>query len=931
MAVTLHFAGRKRSALEMAAEFLVRDWKTGPIDLRDDLVIVPTRNAGRRLRERLALLAAEHGTAVLPGVVETPSRLFAPGKNIALPAASDVIAEAFWRKTLDAFDPRKLEPLSRSSLAENPAARSAAAEHLVRLRAMLCEEHFDLTSFASQTAEEKERWSCLAELETAYRNLLEENGWCDDVAAKLAAAEHPDLSGDIRRVVVLFVPDPPPLALRALEEISKSLPVDICVHAAPAENNDFDPWGRPLPEKWLRRELALNPSQIEVCDDAVAMAELVSQCIAGLPEKGRSGVTVGVGDRPGARRIADVLKRKGIAVFDPSDCPASRLPMFSFISRLFQLQKDRRYLSFMALARHPDALRRLEVSASAPDELLGDLDEFQNEHIPLNVEDALALAKRCALHVVAALEEVQVWLDKLGSGELLSDGLRSVLKHVYQGVTDPEPSLTDAIQVLHGILEKLVYIEALGVGREDAADLFLRMVSAAGQHPERPAEAIELLGWLELAWEDAPVLLLTDLNDGIIPETLTADPFLPDGARRKAGMRDNAHRLARDAHILESVLNFTGRKNLRGFMPRRSPDGDPLKPSRLLLQCSREDLARRVGRFFSDAGSPFGSLARAPGWRVRLPPLPKVIKPEHVSPSALRQYLDCPFRYYLKKILKLDDPYEEQVELDARGFGTLCHDILKAFADSPLKDSDHEKEVGDFLKSKTDELFQAKFGSRLTLPLMIQRDVVRQRMMAAAEVQARLRREGWEILASEKDFRIDIAGVPLIGRIDRVDRHAKDGRVRVIDYKTTAAAESPEKTHRTKSKNCEPFQICADGNCRWDDLQLPLYIHAWQKMNPGKSDSIEAAYFALPNAVSSTALLVWPGLDGEMVKDAVQCAEKMIRRIGAGVFWPPRPGAGMREDPLERIFFGDIETFLDPESRAELEKRAEDYRAGGGV
>lgn len=929
MAVNLHFCGRKRSALELAAEFLVRDWKAGPIDLREALVIVPTRNAGRRLREKLALLAAERGAAVLTGRIETPPRLFAAEKTDC-PVASDVIAEAFWRKVLDSSDPRRLEALGRTNLAENPAARSAAAEHLVRLRSVLCEENFDLTSFAKQTPEEKERWACLADLESTYRKLLKQHGWADDVSIKLETAAKDELPENIKRVAVLFVPDPPPLALKALEEISKRLPVDICVHAEPAEKNDFDSWGRPLPGKWIHRELSLNPDQIEVCDDAVAMAELVSQCIAGLPEKARSGVTVGVGDRQSAGRIADVMQRKGIALFDPSDRPASHLPMFSLISRLFQLQKDKRYLSFMALARHPDALRRLEASASAP-ALLKELDEFQNHHIPLNIEDALILAKQsAAIHVAAALEEAQVWLDKLESGKVLSEGLRSVLNHIYQDVTEEEPLLMEAIGVLHGILEKLGCIEALDASREDAADLFLRMVSAAGQPPERPDKAIELLGWLELAWEDAPALLLTDLNDGMIPETLTADPFLPDGARRNAGMRDNAHRLARDAHVLESVLNFAGRKNLRGFMPRRSPDGDPLKPSRLLLQCRAEELARRVGRFFSDAGSPFGALVRVPGWRIRLPPLSAEIKPKHVSPSALKLYLSCPFRYYLKKILNLDDPYEEQVELDALGFGKLCHDILKAFSDSPLKDSDSEKKIGDFLKQKTDALFWKQFGENLTLPLLIQRDAIRQRMMAAAEVQARLRREGWKIVASEMDFRAEIGGVPLIGRIDRVDVNEKDRRVRVIDYKTSANAESPETTHRTKGTNCEPFQICADGKYHWDDLQLPLYVYAWQNMNPGKAGDIEAAYFVLPNAMSSTALLVWPGLDGEMVSDAVQCAGKMIRRIRAGVFWPPRPGAGMRDDPLDRMFFQDVETFLDPESRQELEKRAADYRAGGG-
>ncbi|HPA77738.1 MAG TPA: PD-(D/E)XK nuclease family protein [Kiritimatiellia bacterium] len=929
MALNLHFCGRKRPALDLAADFLLRDWKSGPIDLRDALVIVPTRNAGRRLRERLALLAAERGTAVLTGIVETPSRLFAPDKT-ALPVVSDVMAEAFWRKTLDAFDPRKLERLSRSGLAQNPAARAAAAEHLVRLRSELCEENYDLTSFAAQTAAEKERWACLAELEEACRALLQKNGWNDDVTAKLEAAAKAEVPENIKRVIVLFVPDPPPLSLRVLQKISTSLSVDVCVHAAPAEKNDFDSWGRPLPGKWLRRELSLDPSQIEVCDDAEAMAELVSRHIAGLPEQARAGVTVGVGDARSAVRIADELGRRGIPVFDPSDRPAARLPMFLLISRLVQVQKDLRYLSFMTLARHPDALRRLETAASAPDTLLAELDDFQNRHMPSGMPDALLIAQKTgAVHVVSALEEAQRWLDLLGGGPLLSESLRLVLKHVYQDVPEADECLAEAVSALHQMLEKLACTESIGISREDAADLFLRMVDSTGLSPDRPEKAIELLGWLELAWEDAPVLLLTDLNDGKIPETRTADPFLPDGARRAAGLRDNAHRLARDAHILESVLCFTGRRNLRGFMPRRSPDGDPLKPSRLLLQCGPDELARRAGQFFSDAGSPFASLARSPGWRIRLPALRKEIPLRHVSPSALRLYLDCPFRYYLKKILGLAEPYEEQAELDALGFGTLCHDVFQCFANAPLKNSGDENKIAAFLKEKTDELFERKFGANLSLPLMIQRDVIRQRMTAAAGVQARLRREGWQIAAAEQEFRCAIAGVPLVGRIDRIDQNEKDGRVRVIDYKTTASAKNPEQTHITRSAKCESYKLCADGKSHWSDLQLPLYVHAWRTMNPGGAENVEAAYFALPNAAGSTSLLIWENMDAGRVGDALQCAERIIRRIRAGVFWPPQPGAGPREDPLDRLFFQDIETLLDPRSREELQRRAEAFNAGG--
>ena len=50
--------------------------------------------------------------------------------------------------------------------------------------------------------------------------------------------------------------------------------------------------------------------------------------------------------------------------------------------------------------------------------------------------------------------------------------------------------------------------------------------------PERPADTIDLQGWLELAWEDAPHLIVAGANEGVLPETIHGDRFLPESIRR---------------------------------------------------------------------------------------------------------------------------------------------------------------------------------------------------------------------------------------------------------------------------------------------------------------------------------------------------------------------------------------------------------------
>src|SRR5690349_4825275 len=74
--VRRHFLSWERPLLPQAVAFLAADWDgAGPLDLAHWLVIVPTRQSGRRLREALAEHAAAREQAVFPPRVITPEAL----------------------------------------------------------------------------------------------------------------------------------------------------------------------------------------------------------------------------------------------------------------------------------------------------------------------------------------------------------------------------------------------------------------------------------------------------------------------------------------------------------------------------------------------------------------------------------------------------------------------------------------------------------------------------------------------------------------------------------------------------------------------------------------------------------------------------------------------------------------------------------------
>ncbi len=960
--INLMFLDWDRPALDRAAEFLTAGWTRGPLDLRNRLIIVPTRHAGRRLRERLAMEAKKKNTGVLVGHVETPSFLFRPPPS-PVPLATGTAAEIFWRRTLNSASSelRALLPDLETS-PHAASARNAAAGHLTGLRDLLCEEGHSLESFAcvceAKGNEELERWQCMAALGKEYCARVREKGWRDDVTAKLEAARSPQLPDGVKRVTVLFVPDPPPLALVALEHFSKGVPVDVCVHAPGNLQGDFDAWGRPLASAWAGRELSIDPRRVEVCDDAPTMAERIRSIVAEAGTTNRGGMVIGVGDRQNVGRIAMTLARDGVRTFDPAGTPASRLPLFRLTDRLLRLKQDGRLESLLGLLRHPHALRRLERDTSMENALLGIVDDFMAHHMPVDFDAAVELAKiyeggdqdrvpkddrkRKRDALARALSGVQQWMTSVENGEL-SESLPALLKTLFEGFPQ-EAGMEEEARLLTDAIAEFSRMEGLCENSAEKMEFLRKHLSAAKKTARRAGDELDLLGWLELAWEDAPCLLLTDLNDGVIPGTITGDTFLPDQARGTTGLRDNACRYARDAYILESAIQSRagGRGQFRGFMPRRGGRGDPLKPSRLLFHGKPEEIAQRAAYFFSDGPSLNPSVERVPGWPWKGPDPETAIevfkkKDENgeyyrLSPSSLKEYLTCPFGFYLKQVIGLKDPYKPVHELDAMEFGNVVHEVFANFATSDKAHSDDAGEIEKFLIAEADRLFHARFGAQPVLPVSFQKDIILRRLSHAARAQADWRKTGWKIIPGKVEFEfiLQITGNPewrIKGKIDRVDENERTGEICVMDYKTSAKAEEPQSAHLLKKSSKRPADLGL-----WKDLQLPLYVAACGGMFPGKK--IRAAYFALPNAVEDTGILEWTELSGDLVRGATDCAERIYQRMRAGVFWPFSAKITDREDAF-RVFFGEIEKFLDGHLLQELKDRADAHarnlalRAGG--
>lgn len=411
--------------------------------------------------------------------------------------------------------------------------------------------------------------------------------------------------------------------------------------------------------------------------------------------------------------------------------------------------------------------------------------------------------------------------------------------------------------------------------------------------PDKPAGALELQGWLELVWEDAPHLVVAGLNDGLVPSAISGDPFLPESLRELLGLKTNAMRLATDAYYLHALAVSRARDGrLDILLGRVSGSGEPLRPSRLLLRCDEADLPQRVEWLFRELPATAANLAWTRAWQLR----PRQVDvPTRLAVTALRAWLDCPFRFYLSRGLKMESVDSAKTELDVLDFGTLCHAALEAMGnDADMRDCTDAGKLRDFLHAALESAVERQFGRELPLPLLVQMESARQRLTFAAEKQAQVRAEGWLIERVEWKFELPVDAFTLAGKIDRIDRHETTGEIRVLDYKTSDKPVNPLEAHlRAVRRDEEPREwmvLNGEKPRVWHDLQLPVYerVAAGLFLNT----RLTCGYFNLPKAVTETNIALWENYSPEVAASAWRCLEGVLVAIANREFWPPRELSG---------------------------------------
>lgn len=935
------FLGWQAPALELVAERLLQWSQEAPSLFRRALVVVPTEESGRRLRERLAekaerqallipriclsgaLTSAPHEASTLETLAawlavlaeESPARrwprlfpvpprsLFNGGENAVEKSAEDNGGEIAAEKSAEDYGGEvaaKKSAEAREGEGASPAWGLPVAQQFIALRRQL--EQAGLTpahvvrhlrSSAGSPGipdEEEARWQEMEELFAAVDEHLRSRGYHPAEEARQKKRQHARWPHQTPFIILACLPHVSLQTRRFLARLPREQGrIEAWIHAPQSHADHFDDWGQPG-EYWSRCPIPVSDHALHVLPDADALAEQALRLLEGVPSE---QAVLGVCDPDMLPALHTAFHAQGWPLY----LPEGRHPLTSDLPRLASewvaaTAPSAGAADLVQLLRNTAFQQLCGLEPSQQQPFCELLDAIEQNYLPDQTETLLhylqkasrgelaqadATAGAAAQNVLRACRLLLPSVARQGP-DALPDGLTRLLEALSDLRTGADADAQAALACAQELLR--LRRSRLAPSSRDAFCALMRhhFSTLRPPTPPRSTTVLDALGWMELTYAPGQRVVLTGLHEGCVPEAPATDAYLPDSLRQHLGMDCHARRVERDSFLLCALLaSHPGQVDL--LVARHRDDGSILPPSSLLTRCPEappEALPHRVQQLFMplDIGRrtlPFergGWLIGAPDAALRqlshpparhLPsdgmepislitgslPHPWGDPAKPLSPSALNNFLACPLRFWLSRVLHLDPSgavVEDKSSLQARDYGSLLHDVLRDLA------ADFPRWLASLtaaqLASRAEELLQRRlhslFGTRPPIAILVQQERMQDQLRRFARLHGQSLQEGWEVLSLEEAQNWTWRNIPLTVRPDRVDRH-RDGSLRLIDYKTSATL--PRKAHLKRltpeaAALCEAFlpsfPLLKEGKnvYRVVNVQLPLYA-AWAEERYG--------------------------------------------------------------------------------------------------
>jgi RecB family exonuclease len=317
---------------------------------------------------------------------------------------------------------------------------------------------------------------------------------------------------------------------------------------------------------------------------------------------------------------------------------------------------------------------------------------------------------------------------------------------------------------------------------------------------------------------------LMELGEGIFPKT-HGFPLCPELSNDSLAEHEGFLKLRAILFLAERVATFSYvEQDMEGRIQRPSPLWELfIEPSLeqkaktpALLPTGyhpyfQENLRRETQRLHL----PAGALDQGDLRSLKLRPLLEAALKDHpLSATYLDDYAKCPWKFFARRLLKMDDAMEWILEIEPKLKGRLHHGLLEKVYQHLIKKEfsqgkipgikEREEALEQSLQSCLEDWKQTDEFKKL--PARLRKEEI-QRLTSRVRRFLQLEAEAWEkaqipLFPQKLEWRFGKSphptvvfplrgggGVPLAGAVDRVDYNSLTGEYLLLDYKASSSDE----------------------------------------------------------------------------------------------------------------------------------------------
>ena len=591
---------------------------------------------------------------------------------------------------------------------------------------------------------------------------------------------------------------------------------------------------------------------------------------------GKQQIAIVAQDRLVARRVRALLERAEVLVQDETGWTFSTLSVSTVLMRwLDALQSDFYYQDLLDLLKSPFIFAdpsAADQGASLRKQVVYQLEQLvRKQGVAAHLDAFIELAhgeKEVQIALVRLRQAAEV-LRKNSS--TLAAWLRSLdnslsILGVLQGLAADEAG-AQLLQALQTWQQELSGDTTL-FSRAEWRNWLAQQLDAHTFRDTSIESPVLLTHLAATRWRSFDAVLLLGADATHLPGMDSGSVWFNDTVRGTLGLPTRAAKLAQQRDDLLALLAMNDAV-LVTWQASKDGEKNLLSPYLEMLRALHElaygdDLAEcELAALLESAQVRSADFPLPP---VAVMPTPDVLNsliPSRISASGYNSLVACPYQFYARHILRLNELDEVREDVEKRDYGEWAHEILHRFHQQFPLLSVHTLTV---LEAALQRISSEVFAPAVKRDYLARAWLLRWQQAIPVYLEAQLKNEaeGWRYQNSEVSFEMPLSDeLTLHGRIDRVDVHApveiqNKSALRVIDYKMTDATRL-----RSKLKNAG------------EDVQLACYAHVYE--------ADEAAFISIEK--DKVVTVVPP-------QDVAELAQENIARL-LDVFAQLRAGAAL--------------------------------------